>query len=165
MKSASTVALNGATYRNGITEFRLWAPAARSVVLRLQRAARNESQDYPMRRLGSSDYGLPEMGDVRDADTFVLEIDARPGDRYSYILDGGTPLPDPVSRCLPEGVHGPTEIVDPTQFEWTDNGWHGVEYRDYVIYELHVGTFTPEGTLDAAHRQTPSFERSRHHSR
>jgi maltooligosyltrehalose trehalohydrolase len=124
-------------------------------VLRLQRAARSESQDFPMRRLGSSDYGLPEMGDVRDADTFVLEIDARPGDRYSYVLNGGAPLPDPISRFLPEGVHGPSEIVDPTQFDWKDTGWRGVEYSDYVIYELHVGTFTPEGTLDSAIAKLP----------
>ncbi len=103
-----------------------------------------------MRRLGSSDYGLPEMGDVRDADTFVLEIDARPGDRYSYIVNGGNPLPDPVSRFLPEGVHGRTEIVDHSQYEWKDGSWRGVEYNEYIIYELHVGTFTPEGTFDAA---------------
>ena len=108
-----------------------------------------------MRRLGSSDYGIPEMGDVRDADTFVLEIDARPGDRYQYIVDGGTPLPDPISRFLPEGVHGPTEIVDPSQFEWKDREWKGVEYRDYVLYEIHVGTFTPEGTLDSAIAKLP----------
>lgn len=103
-----------------------------------------------MRRLGSSDYGIPEMGDVRDADTFVLEMNARPGDRYFYFVDGGTAVPDPVSRFLPEGVHGPTEIIDPTQFRWTDQNWRGVEYRDYVLYELHVGTFTEEGTFDAA---------------
>jgi maltooligosyltrehalose trehalohydrolase len=155
VKTASTVALNGATYRNGLTEFRLWAPAAQTVTLRLQRAARNETRDFPMRRLGSSDYGIPEMGDVRDADTFVLEIDARPGDRYQYVVDGGTPLPDPISRFLPEGVHGPTEIVDPTQFEWKDREWKGVDYRDYVLYEIHVGTFTPEGTLDSAIAKLP----------
>jgi maltooligosyltrehalose trehalohydrolase len=155
VKTASTVALNGATYRNGLTEFRVWAPAAHKITLRLLRGGGREPQDFPMRRLGSSDYGISEMGDVRDADTFVLEIDARPGDRYFYIIDDGTPIPDPVSRCLPEGVHGPTEIVDPTAFEWKDRNWKGLEYRDYVIYELHVGTFTSEGTLDAAVAKLP----------
>ena len=123
VKTASTVALNGATYRNGLTEFRVWAPAAHKITLRLLRGGGREPQDFPMRRLGSSDYGISEMGDVRDADTFVLEIDARPGDRYFYIIDDGSPIPDPVSRCLPEGVHGPTEIVDPTAFEWKDRNW------------------------------------------
>lgn len=149
------VALNGATYRNGMTEFRVWAPAAETVVLRLFRASDSEYRDYTMRRLGSSDYGIPEMGDVRDADTFVLEIDAHPGDRYFYIVDNGTPVPDPVSRFLPEGVHGPSEIIDPTQFHWSDRGWRGVDYKDYVLYELHVGTFTEEGTLDAAIMRLP----------
>src|SRR5512146_1798568 len=144
------VALNGATCRNGLTEFRVWAPAAEKVGLRLLRASDSQYRDLPMRRLGSSDYGIPEMGDVRDADTFVLEIDAHPGDRYFYVVDGGSPVPDPVSRFLPEGVHGPTEIIDPTQFHWTDRGWRGVDYNRYVLYELHVGTFTEEGTLDSA---------------
>ncbi|HEX6880011.1 MAG TPA: malto-oligosyltrehalose trehalohydrolase [Terriglobales bacterium] len=155
MKTAPTVALNGATYRDGLTEFRVWAPNAQKVALRLMRAARPEPQDYPMRRLGSSDYGIPEMGDVRDADTFVLEIDARPGDRYFYQVDDGTPVPDPVSRMLPDGVHGPTEIVDPAQFAWTDQRWRGLPLEEYVLYELHVGTFTEEGTLDAAIAKLP----------
>jgi maltooligosyltrehalose trehalohydrolase len=149
------VALNGATYRNGLTEFRVWAPAAEQVVLRLFRHASTEYRDYPMRRLGSSDYGIPEMGDVRDADTFVLEIDAHPGDRYFYILDGGNPVADPLSRYLPEGVHGPTEIIDPTQFTWTDRSWHGIDYKEYVLYELHVGAFSEEGTLDSAITRLP----------
>jgi maltooligosyltrehalose trehalohydrolase len=149
------VALNGATYRNGLTEFRVWAPAAERVVIRLKRASASEYRDFPMRRLGSSDYGIPELGDVRDADTFVLEIDAHPGDLYLYIIDGGTPVPDPISRFLPDGVHGPTEIIDPTQFHWTDQAWHGLNYNEYVLYELHIGTFTEEGTLDSAIAKLP----------
>jgi maltooligosyltrehalose trehalohydrolase len=152
------VALNGATYRNGLTEFRVWAPRAENVELRLFRGSGSEYRDFPMRRLGSSDYGIPEMGDVRDADTFVLEIKAHPGDRYFYIVDGGTPVPDPVSRFLPEGVHGPSEIIDPTQFHWTDLGWPGVDYNEYVLYELHVGTFTEEGTLDSAIMRLPYLQ-------
>ena len=151
----SRVALNGATYREGLTEFRVWAPAAENVTLRVFHGSGSEPREFPMRRLGSSDYGIPEMGDVRDADTFVIELDAHPGDRYFYILDGGQPVPDPVSRYLPGGVHGPTEIVDPTEFEWTDTTWRGVDYLDYVLYELHIGTFTPEGTLDSATAKLP----------
>lgn len=139
----------GATYKNGQTEFHVWAPNAERVRLRLIRAAHSEHRDYDMRRLGSSDYGLPDMS-VPGANTFSLEIDARPGDRYFYILDDNKPVPDPVSRFLPDGVHGATEIVDPNQFHWTDHKWRGLNFSEYVIYELHIGTFTPEGTLDSA---------------
>lgn len=125
----------GANPKDGRTEFRVWSPAARKVTLRLLR--RNGSQqDLPMTRRG---------------DIFEVVADANPGDRYFYLLDDDPlPLPDPVSRLLPEGVHGPTEIVDPKAFPWTDQQWHGLEFAQYVLYELHVGTFTPEGTLDAA---------------
>ena len=86
----------------------------------------------------------------RDGEDFVATAQAAAGDRYAYVLDGGTPVPDPVSRFLPEGVHGPTEIIDPSAFHWTDPEWRGRELSEYVIYELHIGTFTPEGTFDAA---------------
>ena len=62
------------------------------------------------------------------------------------------PLPDPASRFQPEGPHGPSEVVDPAAFRWTDGDWAGVPARGQVIYELHVGTFTPEGTYAAAAR-------------
>ncbi len=71
------------------------------------------------------------------------------GDRYGFALDGGDPLPDPRSRRQPDGVHG-LSAVDEERFEWTDDEWPGVELLGGVIYELHIGTFTPEGTLDAA---------------
>ncbi len=72
------------------------------------------------------------------------------GDRYSFALDGGDPRPDPRGLALPDGPHGPSEVVDPGDFAWTDAGWRGVPLEGSVIYEAHVGTFTPEGTLDAA---------------
>lgn len=150
MKTAIDLDLYGANYRDGQTEFRLWAPKAKHVVLRLMRIGRSEYRDYEMRRLGSSDFGVPDFEQESDADTFTLTIDARPGDRYFYIVDGRKPLPDPVSRFQPEGVHGPTQIVDANSFPWTDQKWRGLELAKYVIYELHVGTFTPEGTLEAA---------------
>jgi maltooligosyltrehalose trehalohydrolase len=77
--------------------------------------------------------------------------DARGAD-YKYVLFGEgerRQLPDPVSRWQPEGVHGPSRVVDPQAFTWTDGEWRGIPMADYVIYELHVGTFTPEGTFDA----------------
>lgn len=123
-------------------EFRLWAPAARQVTLRLMREG--QTQDLPMSRQGGH---------------FVLSAHAHPGDRYFYLVDQNKPVPDPVSRLLPEGVHGPTEIVDPQQFAWSDDTWTGIQLRDYIIYELHIGTFTPQGTLDAAIDRLPYLKK------
>ncbi len=77
-----------------------------------------------------------------------LTLAASPGDRYQYV-SGSLALPDPVSRLLPEGVHGPSEIVDPA-FPWADAQWRGLRLADCVLYELHIGTFTPGSTLDSA---------------
>lgn len=72
------------------------------------------------------------------------------GERYGFLLDGSTQLrPDPRSRRQPRGVHGPSALFDPARFEWTDASWTGRPLAGGVVYELHVGTFTPEGTLDA----------------
>jgi maltooligosyltrehalose trehalohydrolase len=71
-----------------------------------------------------------------------------PGALYRYCLEGQTERPDPASRSQPQGVHGPSEVVD-SDFAWTDNGWVGIPLEQYVLYELHVGTFTPHGTFDA----------------
>ncbi len=106
----------------------------RAITLRLMRTG-DGPRDIPMRR---------------DGEDFVASAAAAAGDRYAYILDDDTPIPDPVSRLLPEGVHGPSEIVDSATFQWNDDEWRGLALRDYVIYELHVGTFTPEGTFDGA---------------
>ena len=124
----------GASVRGRRTEFRIWAPNAKTLDIRLLRGG--QSQDVPMRR---------------DADgVYTAEADARAGDRYFAVINGESAVPDPVSRLLPDGVHGPGEIVDPESFPWTDTEWQGLDYGDYVVYELHLGTFTPAGTLDAA---------------
>jgi maltooligosyltrehalose trehalohydrolase len=127
----------GATLSGANVDFRIWAPIPNEMTLRLTRPGA-QPQETPMRR---------------DGEDFVVTAPARAGDRYAYVLDGGLALPDPVSRSLPEGVHGPTEIVDPRAFAWNDQDWRGLELRDYVIYELHIGTFTPEGTFDSAIRK------------
>src|SRR5207342_3739797 len=75
---------------------------------------------------------------------------AMAGDDYRYILDDGDPLPDPCSRFQPEGVRGPSRVLDTGRFAWTDSAWAGLDHDGLVIYEIHVGTFTPEGTLEAA---------------
>src|SRR5262249_47564714 len=73
-------------------------------------------------------------------------------------LDGGNRLPDPASRYQPEGPHGPSQIVDPTAFRWTDKAWPGVELAGQVIYEMHIGTFTREGTWRAAQAEFPELK-------
>ena len=136
-------ALNGATVLHAAAqaasrvEFRVWAPRAREIHLHLL-PSDGESKVIELRR-----------GLSHDRDTWEATVEAQPGDRYYYLVDGRQ-VPDPVSRLLPEGVHGPTEIVDPLQFQWTSSEWRGLPFSDYVIYELHLGTFTPEGTFDAA---------------
>ncbi len=75
--------------------------------------------------------------------------DLPPGSRYWYMLEGTTPRPDPASPSQPEGVHGPSEVLDHSTFAWTDGGWEGGSLEDTVIYELHVGTFTPQGSFEA----------------
>ena len=77
------------------------------------------------------------------------------GARYRYRVDGLGPFPDPASRYQPEGVHGPSQVVDPDAFVWTDASWRGVDPAELILYELHVGTFSPEGTFEGATRLLP----------
>jgi maltooligosyltrehalose trehalohydrolase len=129
VKSATLNGMYGATLEGGTAEFRVWAPNARRATLRLV-----GGHDLPMQ--------------CADDGTFSSQAPAQAGDRYFYVLDDHKPLPDPVSRLLPEGVHGPTAIVDPNSFAWNDQDWRGLDLRDYIIYELHAGTFSPEGTFE-----------------
>jgi maltooligosyltrehalose trehalohydrolase len=82
---------------------------------------------------------------------------AGPGTRYRYFVDGHGPFPDPASRWQPKGVHGPSEVVDASRFPWTDHAWSGVTMKDLVIYELHVGTFTPLGTFAGVRDKLPTL--------
>ena len=84
---------------------------------------------------------------------------AADGDRYVFVLADGTKLPDPASRAQPDGPHGPSRVVDPTRFRWTDDAWQGVRLRGQIVYEMHVGTFTREGTWAAAAAELPELAR------
>lgn len=139
MKNEISQLQYGATVRGGRTQFRVWAPNTKKLAIRLFRNGGQE--DLPMQR-GSDG-------------VYTLEAEARAGDRYLCVLNGEHVVPDPVSRFLPEGVHGPAEIVDPAEFHWTDAQWRGFDYEDYILYELHIGTFTPQGTLDSAIEKLP----------
>lgn len=114
------------------TEFTVWAPGATRIELELDGGPHGIV-------LTRGDDGLHK----------ALVPDAQPGDRYFYRIDGGPPRPDPASRFQPQGVHGPSEIVDP-QFAWADDNWKGLRREDLVIYELHLGAFTTPGTVSAA---------------
>jgi maltooligosyltrehalose trehalohydrolase len=85
-----------------------------------------------------------------DAGWWSAGVDLPPGADYALSVDGSPPRPDPRSAWQPLGVHGPSRVFDAAAFGWTDDGWRGTDVRGRVIYELHVGTFTPEGTLQAA---------------
>jgi maltooligosyltrehalose trehalohydrolase len=125
----------GATPDATGTRFRLWAPAAREVEVVL----------YDNGQPGVSHPLQPEADGY-----FAAHVGGvAPGARYMYRLDGRDPRPDPASRFQPEGVHGPSEVVDPSRYTWSDASWRGVSLDDLMIYELHVGTATPEGTYEA----------------
>jgi maltooligosyltrehalose trehalohydrolase len=114
-------------------EFRVWAPELERVELHI---VAPRDQRVAMKK-NASGYHDATVEDVRE------------GTRYLYVLDGGDERPDPASRHQPEGVHGPSEVIG-SDFEWHDEGWSGVALEDYVVYELHIGTFTEEGTFDSA---------------
>jgi maltooligosyltrehalose trehalohydrolase len=86
-----------------------------------------------------------------------LVASARHGSRYRYRLDGGETCPDPASRFQPEGPDGPSEVVDPATFQWTDQNWRGITLPRQVIYEMHIGTFTRNGTWRSAQQYLPQL--------
>jgi len=117
-------------------EFAVWAPRARGVELFLRNARHEMTRD--------------------NRDWFRLEVDdAVVGEPYGFCLDGGPPRPDPRSQSQPDGVHGLSRTVDHQSFEWHDQGWRGISLRGSILYELHIGTFTPQGTFDAAIERIP----------
>jgi len=113
------------------TRFRLWAPDANAVALELP----NGSQRYPLRAI--------------DDGWFETTVALGAGTRYFYRIDDELNVPDPAARFAPEGVQGPSEVIDPRAFEWHRSTWEGLPWHQAVLYELHVGTFTNEGTYAA----------------
>ncbi len=117
---------------NGGVRFRLWAPAANEVTIHVANAY--ESTSSPL--------------DRQDSGWFELITDvARAGTEYQFEIDNGLKIPDPASRYQPRDVHGPSKVIDPNAFDWQDHAWRGRPWEDAVIYELHVGAFTPQGTF------------------
>jgi len=120
---------------DGGVRFRLWAPGAQQVDLVLENQAR------PMTRIGEGWHEATEK--------------ARPGAHYRYRIDGKHEVPDPASRFQPRDVEGPSEVIDPLAFDWHDEGWRGRPWKEAVIYELHVGTFSSQGSFGGVMSKLP----------
>jgi maltooligosyltrehalose trehalohydrolase len=121
------------------TRFRVWCPKAHSVSVRV---VDKEKQEASLTRVEGG-YWEGTLNDIKN------------GTQYQYILDNQLERPDPASRFQPDGVHGPSQLVDPSRFQWTDQNWRGLPLPSFIIYEIHTGTFTPEGTFEAIIPQLP----------
>ena len=133
----------GANVDEDGVSFRVWAPQRSAVHVVLVTPDGQEQRRIP---LGRDDDGF-----------FSARVaDAKDGDLYGYQVDDDPKLyPDPASHFQPQGVDGPSQVVDHRRFNWTDTDWPGAELLGQVVYELHVGTFTPEGTWAAAIEKLP----------
>ncbi|PIQ96046.1 MAG: malto-oligosyltrehalose trehalohydrolase [Nitrospinae bacterium CG11_big_fil_rev_8_21_14_0_20_56_8] len=122
------------------THFRVWSPTAN--LLELEIVSASPSRRLPMRKdeQGYHTATVPHLA---------------PGTLYRYPIDGGMAFPDPASRFQPQGVHGPSEIIDLRRFPWSDENWTGIDLEHLVLYELHVGTFSPEGTFAGVEHRLP----------
>jgi len=130
----------------GGVHFRVWAPKSKTVAVQL---ARNTTWSVN----GSETFELS----AEEPGYFSAHVpDARAGMVYKFKLDDGT-FPDPVSRFQPEGPHGPSQIIDAHVFKWTDQNWRGVHRERQIFYEMHIGTFTREGTWAAGMEQLPEL--------
>ncbi|MBI4497438.1 MAG: malto-oligosyltrehalose trehalohydrolase [Chloroflexi bacterium] len=132
VRSVPDLSLGAGYLGEGRCRFRVWAPSARQVEVRL---VSPQERLVPLER--------------RERGYFAATVEGvAPGTQYLYRLDGERERPDPASRFQPQGVHRPSAVVDPA-FPWEDGAWCGLPLSQYVLYELHVGAFTPEGTFDA----------------
>ena len=134
----------GATPIGAATRFEVWAPDATSVEVVVERP----DGDHLVASLHPAE-GVEDVTSAEATWSVVLG-DVGAGDRYRFRLDEGDLLADPASRLQPDGVHGPSEVVDVSSFAGTDDSWTGIDLADTVLYEMHIGTFTAEGTFDAA---------------
>ncbi|MBL8289516.1 MAG: malto-oligosyltrehalose trehalohydrolase [Rubrivivax sp.] len=140
MRWGATLLAGGEGGEGGGAAFRLWAPDATQVSLRLDGGTVAAERDP---RDGTGGWWTVRAGH------------ARPGARYRWRIDDRLDVPDPASRWNPEGPHGDSVLVDPAAFDWPDAGWRGRPWHEAVLYELHIGTFTTAGTWDAAREQLP----------
>jgi len=130
--------------QDGVAKFQLWAPRCKRVDLELRQSG-----------------GFRSVAMELDSDgvhrCLIDGIEA--GDRYQYLLDWNLRRPDPRSNFQPEGVHGPSQVIDHAQFEWSDQSWTGIPKEDLVIYELHVGAFSESGQYAGIVGQLPKLKK------
>jgi len=145
-KPARRFAVGAEVQPSGGAHFRVWAPASGEVELLL-----GEPGDLKLER--PRVYALrQEAGGYAE----LLVAEAKPGMLYKYRLGSGS-YPDPASRFQPQGPHGPSELIDSSRFSWTDAAWRGLWREGQVVYEMHIGTFTHEGSWAAATRELPAL--------
>jgi len=120
--------------KNGEATIKVWAPLAESLALK------RGDQTFPLQK---SQCGYWEGHNSA----------LKPGDRYQFVLDGEKELPDPASLSQPDGVHGASAAVNLSGFRWTDQSWQSIPLEQFIIYELHTGTFSPEGTFEGIEKK------------
>jgi maltooligosyltrehalose trehalohydrolase len=133
MFSSDPIHFCGATLlADNSCRFTVWAPLKKTMLLHLP---------DPERKVGMS---------KDEAGYFTATVEnIKPGTKYSFIPDNEKAFPDPASNFQPQGVHGPSQVIDHACFHWTDQSWKGLPFRELVLYEMHIGTFTKEGTFEA----------------
>lgn len=124
---------------DGSVLFRLWAPGQQQITLRIAEG------DHPMHAMGEGWYEL-QLSHIAH------------GTPYHYLLADGTLVPDPASRAQQSAVNGPSLVIDPRHYVWQHPNWSGRPWEETVVYELHIGTFTPEGTFQAAIKKLPELK-------
>ena len=133
----------------GGVHFRVWAPQRSRVAVLLQSAAGKDTTETVELAAEGDGYFSGTAPGAEAGSLYWFQLDADP-----------TRYPDPASRFQPDGPHGPSQAVDPRSFEWTDQDWRGVQLKGQVLYEMHIGTFTAEGTWQAAMRELPELARA-----
>lgn len=128
----------GGQLQEGGAVFRVWAESHKKVSVCVRNTEHNLSAEF-------NGYFVSYVPGIREGDT------------YTFLVDDKGPFPDPASRFQPAGPHGPSQVVNPSNFAWTDEAWPGIKLANQVIYELHIGTFTPEGTWHSASKQLPQL--------
>lgn len=142
--SLAAFPLGAVKLRPGLYSFSVWAPFCSKVELKLFLV---EIETLIAMEKDDEGYFHTEVSDIS------------PGTRYLYVLDGEKKRPDPASHFQPDGVHGPSCVVDPDIYKWKERQWKGIALQDLIFYEAHIGTFTPEGTFAAAIQKVPYLKK------